>query len=407
MQQIENKILNQLLDRYENSKLSRNENARTIHITYAFRKNTIPQYFDESSNAADEINSVMMELQREKIINIAWKNGKIDGIIDKVVLQEDAVSVVYKRLGRISKLSAEKNAEALLNRMQNKISGRVTTSFVDRMLDRIETGKSVKEYFDITDLKQAENLIYALDCIENNQKDCYVREFSIEYFQDSKMFEQLIPKVCHVIREERDDFSEFENEEILAEYFIYKNPGYVYIKGTAFLVTSDDKMLDISILPDGIGFAISRESNPTVRVVPSESIREVYTIENLTSFYRFHKENSLVIYLGGYHNKVRQRLLLQIYETLPDAKYYHFGDIDVGGFQIFYHLCEKTKIPFRTYKMDIQTMKQYGKYTKRLTVNDRKRLQKLMETKLSEEEKKLAQYMLEHNAKLEQECIFE
>lgn len=407
MQQIENKILNQLLERYENSKLSRNENARTIHITYAFRKNTIAQYFDESSNAADEINSVMMELQREKIINIVWKNGKIDGIIDKVVLQEDAVGVVYKRLGRISKLSAEKDAEALLNRMQNKISGNVTIAFVNRMLDRIETGKSVKEYFDIIDLKQAENLIYALDCIENNQKDCYVREFSIEYFQDSKMFEQLIPKVCHVIREEREEFSEFENEEILAEYFIYKNPGYVYIKGNAFLVTSDNKMLDISILPDGIGFAISRESNTMVRVVPSESIREVYTIENLTSFYRFHKENSLVIYLGGYHNKVRQRLLLQIYETLPDAKYYHFGDIDVGGFQIFYHLREKTKIPFQTYKMDKQTMKQYEKYTKMLTANDRKRLQKLMDTKLSEEEKRLAQYMLEYNVKLEQECILE
>lgn len=405
MQQIENKILNQLLDRYENSKLSRNENTRAIHITYSFRKNTIPQYFDESSNAADEINSVMMELQREKIINIVWKNGKIDGIIDKVVLQEDAVGVVYKRLGRISKLSAEKDAEALLNRMQNKISGNITIAFLNRMLDRIETGKSVKEYFDIIDLKQAENLIYALDCIENNQKDCYVREFSIEYFQDSKMFEQLIPKVCHVIREEREEFSEFENEEILAEYFIYKNPGYVYIKGNAFLVTSNEKMLDISILPDGIGFAISR--NTMVRVVPSESIREVYTIENLTSFYRFHKENSLVIYLGGYHNKVRQLLLLQIYEILPNAKYYHFGDIDVGEFQIFYHLCEKTRIPFQTYKMDMQTMKQYEKYTKLLTVNDRKRLQKLMETKLSEEEKRLAQYMLEHNIKLEQECILE
>lgn len=407
MQQIENKILNQLLDRYENSKLSRNENTRAIHITYSFRKNTIPQYFDESSNAAYEINSVMMELQREKIINIVWKNGKIDGIIDKVVLQEDAVGVVYKRLGRISKLSAEKDAEALLNRMQNKISGNVTIAFVNRMLDRIEAGKAVKEYFDIIDLKQAENLIYALDCIENNQKDCYVREFSIEYFQDSKMFEQLIPKVCHVIREEREEFSEFENEEILAEYFIYKNPGYVYIKGDAFLVTSDNKMLDISILSEGIGFAISRESNTMVRVVPSESICEVYTIENLTSFNRFHKENSLVIYLGGYHNKVRQRLLLQIYETLPDAKYYHFGDIDVGGFQIFYHLCEKTQIPFQKYKMDIQTMKQYEKYTKLLTINDRKRLQKLMETKLSEEEKRLAHYMLEHNVKLEQECILE
>lgn len=56
-------------------------------------------------------------------------------------------------------------------------------------------------------------------------------------------------------------------------------------------------------------------------VVPDASVREVYTIENLTSFYRFQKDDSLIVYLGGYHNSVRRQLLLDIYHALPVAEY--------------------------------------------------------------------------------------
>ena len=160
-------------------------------------------------------------------------------------------------------------------------------------------------------------------------------------------------------------------------------------------------------IQEGIGFAIGHEKELMVKIIPDDKTKEVYTIENLTSFYRFQKANSLIVYLGGYHNKVRQQLLLQIYQNLPDAQYYHFGDIDIGGFQIFYHLREKTGIPFQTYKMDIQTIQKYEQYSKPLTENDRKRLVKLMETNFAEPEKYLAKYMLEHNIKLEQECIWD
>ena len=131
----------------------------------------------------------------------------------------------------------------------------------------------------------------------------------------------------------------------------------------------------------------------------------MYTIENLTSFYRFTKENSLVVYLGGYHNSSRRQLLKSIYEQLPAARYYHFGDIDVGGFQIYYHLRDKTGIPFSTYNMDLETLKKYEKYAKELTDNDSRRLIKIMERRFSEEEQEVARYMLSQKIKLEQECI--
>jgi len=51
--------------------------------------------------------------------------------------------------------------------------------------------------------------------------------------------------------------------------------------------------------------------------------------------------------------------------------------------------------------MDIETLKEYGEYTKKLTENDRNRLMRLFDSEYNE----LIEYMLENNCKLEQEAI--
>ena len=405
MLQIEKKILNRLLDRYENSKLSRGENKKAIHITFSFRTDTLPAYFDESSYAADDINAAMQQLEREGLIQILWKNHKTGHIIEKVMLCEKAVPDVYVRLGRVPKTSAQERTLEQLLKLQKQLTGHITQAFLAEMISRIAEGRSVKEYLDIMDAGQIAKFISALNFVENNKEDMYIREFSIAHFHDSKQFENLIPKICRVIREHCEEFREYENEEILSEYLIYKAPGYVYVKGNARLLTSTGETINAGAFPDGLGFAIGHSEKQQVVIIPDASVKQIYTIENLTSFHRFFQENSLIIYLGGYHNSTRRQLLMDIYQKLPHARYYHFGDMDAGGFQIYYHLCEKTGIPFQTFQMDLETLKAYESYAKPLTENDRKRLKKLCDTRFSEEEKKLAEYMLDKGIKLEQECI--
>ena len=126
------------------------------------------------------------------------------------------------------------------------------------------------------------------------------------------------------------------------------------------------------------------------------------TIENLTTYFRWQEEGCLCIYLGGYHNGLRRLLLQEIYAHCPVEEYCHFGDIDAGGFEIYRDLCNKTGIPFRMYRMDLKTLKAYENYGRPLTENDRKRLQGMCGW---EEVREVALYMLEHNVKLEQECV--
>ena len=358
MHPVENKILNDLLDKYENSKLSRGENQRAIHIAFPFNKKTMPKYFDESSLEIETIHAAAEQMEREGLVAIAWKNQKPGYIIEKLVLCEDHVEEAYERLGRKPKREAEARTKQILEQFYQKTQGEITRSFLSRMITRLESEQSVKEYLDIMDHRKIEQLIDTLDKVEQNRKECYIREFSIEHFHDSKVFETLIPKICKIFREENEELTGFENEEILAEYQIYKTPGYVYMKGNVQIYSAGKQAADISAFPEGIAVAVGSEED-VPDICPDQTIDKVFTIENLTSFYRFKQEHSLVIYLGGYHDRSRRNLLMQIYQKLPDAQYYHFGDLDAGGFYILEHLKRKTGIPFQMFQMDIETLKKY------------------------------------------------
>ena len=183
-------------------------------------------------------------------------------------------------------------------------------------------------------------------------------------------------------------------------------PDYVYIKGKGELLFEDDpdSVINLSCLKQGIGLA--GEDVGKVRIRKNSGIKKILTIENLTTFFRWQEKDSLMIYLGGYHNSVRRKLLELLYQDFPKAEYLHFGDIDVGGFEIYRDLCRKTGIPFKTYHMGIEELEKYEAYTQELTGNDRKRLAALIQKAESEgKDIRVLLYMKEKGRKLEQEGI--
>ena len=96
MHPVENKILNDLLDKYENSKLSRGENQRAIHIAFPFNKKTMPKYFDESSLEIETIHAAAEQMEREGLVAIAWKNQKPGYIIEAWQEAEEGSRGTYK-----------------------------------------------------------------------------------------------------------------------------------------------------------------------------------------------------------------------------------------------------------------------------------------------------------------------
>lgn len=87
-----------------------------------------------------------------------------------------------------------------------------------------------------------------------------------------------------------------------------------------------------------------------------------------------------------------------------EARYYHFGDIDAGGFGIHQNLYEITGVNFELFGMSVEELrnKEFATCLHQLTTNDRIRLQELKKIKVYEE---VISYMLQNNVKLEQEIV--
>ena len=404
MVQYDRKVLNHLLDTYENSLLSKGVNKRTIQIEFRFTKTSIPAYFDESSDEYESIHVLMKSLENKALIQIIWKDNKQDYLIQKVRLITDHIEEAYRYVGRKPKRVLEEENTVLLKKyidLKSSVEAEtpITVAFAKFLLERIENHQTVKEYIDLENKKETDRFLQACVLVEQNKKPCYIREFSIVHFQDSKYFEQIEGRVAKIFRQFSREYEDMDTLEILAEYGIYRTPNYVYFKGDA-RISIGEEIVDLSLLKQGIG--VSGEDMMSIQFSDLGRIKKVITIENLTSFFRYWEENSLIIYLGGYHNSIRRNLLKMVYEAIPDAKYYHFGDIDAGGFSILLDLRNKTGIPFLSYHMDLDTLKQYSRYGKNLKESDRKRLEKMCN---NEEFSEVISFMLEEDIKLEQECI--
>ena len=399
MVQYDKVVLNKLLDIYESSLLSTGDNVRNINIELRFSKKNFGAYFDESSLEYENIHILMKKLEDEDLIGIIWKDKKVGHIIEKVRLDINNLQYAYAYVKRVPKLDWEKLHIEKLIEYIGKIETPVCLSLAEYLLERIRQHKSVKEYISLDKCEETIRLLDTVQYIEKNDRQLYLREFSIRVLNDSKAFEHLDGKIASIFRRFKQECKNMELAEILADYNIYHTPNYVYLKGDATISIGDEK-IDLHSMKQGIG--ISGEDIGRVKFDSVGKIQKVITIENLTTFFRWREKNSLIVYLGGYHNSVRRLLLQEIYLNIPERLYYHFGDIDAGGFEIYRDVRDRTGIPFVMYHMDLETLKAYERYGKELTNNDRSRLENMKE---KEELADVITYMLQHNVKLEQECI--
>ena len=154
-----------------------------------------------------------------------------------------------------------------------------------------------------------------------------------------------------------------ENElldEILRDYQIVKEKQKICLKGDIIIVKSE-RTLELGNFRSGVEF-YADELDEIEKIIVNN--QRFITVENKTSYMRCREADTSYFYLGGYANRFQRDFLKMIYRDNPGVRYFHFGDIDAGGFSILLDLREKTGIPFMSYHMDLDTLKQYRQYGK-------------------------------------------
>lgn len=387
------KILNALLDKYERSAVYRGTTKRNQHIRFRFNHKSVPDYFGVTAYNTRPI----IEAQCGALSKKGWVCiEKDEGDIQAVVLCLDAIPAIYAFLGRRDPTDAAQRACKILGAYTN--TDGAAGAFAADMIRALSEKRSVAAYFDVGDPDEIKDIMEAAAAMQGCGEEQLKRNFSMQVFHDSKRFEAIEKKVLKIFQNYGDG-ADLEDEALLQAYNILKNPGFIYIKGKGRF-RLNRQTIDLEAL--GTEFSISGSHLNALKILELP-IRRIITIENLTSFYNFYAEDALVVYLAGYPNRIRRTFLMQIADFKADLEFYHFGDLDAGGFGIYKDLCEKTDIAFQTLGMDVETYMSHINYGTTLTGNDRKRLSRLMESLPAQRD--VIALMLEHGVKIEQECI--
>ena len=409
MNQNSKKIINTLLDKYESSKTFNASNK----VNQRF-KVEIASLFTKYTNDADydtfvQVNEAIMDLSKQHYIQILKKQNDV---IQQVALNLDYLVEVYRILHRESRKDEQIRILSVLEKYQ--YLDMPVGVYARAQMERLSLNKKIEYYSG--SVEELEDILEATEAICMNEKEVFVRDLSIKLYGDSKKLEQLKSKIQGLLFQ----YGWFEEKEsVFEECGVVQTPTYVMVKGNGILHFHKQSM-NLSQLGSDIGL-----STTTIQQLLEIEVigQRIVTIENLTSFHNYSIEDDFVVYLGGFHNKVKTQFLKLVYRENPNKIFLHFGDIDIGGFQIFRNLCRKTEIKFQMLYMNIATLVQHQSAWKSLTKNDNERLIKLLDSLRQtdceslnesraeiEEREKIAQvlaYMKTNQCKLEQEAVSE
>lgn len=393
MNAFEKNLLNKLLDKYESSKLSKGGTAISRSIKLTTKDDVLSSYVgSDSYKYADENDLIIKKLVELGFIKAEWNYDSFKSL----TLVIENVDSVYVYLNRAKPADELERIKAVLKKYS---FDNFLVDFIEYVNNYVDTRYDYpKSYF--TDSTQLDLLLKTFTELFKLEEDTKKRDFSVKYLGDSKVFESIQGKIIKIIKD--FDSNEYGNdEEVLAAYNIIKNTSYAIIKNKLVF-----RLNNCFINLDDLGFeySLSDEMINNLIIITS-NINKVITVENLTSFYALNDKEALIIYLAGFHNHAKQKLLKLIYNAYPNAKYYHFSDIDAGGFWIYHTLKEKTNIPFVPYRMNVEELLGHKNHLKKLTENDRKKLLKMVNDNRFGVFKETIEFMLANNVKLEQEVL--
>jgi Uncharacterized protein conserved in bacteria len=386
-------LLNKLIDSYESSVIYKGDALRDTQIYLKFNLKSIKEYFDELNyKYKEEIDVACNQLEIEKFIKVYKGKGYKSHIIEKIQLNLENIEAAYLYLNRKEKKQKEDELSILLESYKEREDA--LGNFATYITDKLKSNGSVKKYLDIDNVSECKDILKGIDEVLKQDEEIFRRNFSVKVYGDSKRYEAIEGKIIKIIKD-------FSSDEVLNDYNILKNYTYVYFKGDISLRLKESKINANDFLG---GIAVSSKDIENIKEIKVSGSKLV-TIENLTSFNNYTGDGG-VIYLGGYHNSVRQNLLIKIYSENPNINYYHSGDIDAGGFKILFHLIRKTKIPFKTLNMDSETLRENINYAKELTANDVNEINRLLESEEYKDYTDVLSTIIKLNKKLEQEIIF-
>ncbi|SHJ56226.1 Wadjet anti-phage system protein JetD domain-containing protein [Thermoclostridium caenicola] len=404
-------VLDRLLDRYEKSKSFNNENSRR-RIMLKMTRGDMPEYDIEKPLVRETFNSVIKDLADNGLVGFEWARYEEGNIIEKVWLNVSRVEDCYAEIGRKAKRAV---LDSLLERITD-LKGKTEDSWILSFLADAE--KAIKEKSSTAGLlpvdeEQAMAVLKALDYLRTlDGGQCLERVFSLRCFNDSKYFEKKVKKrLAGIIRRyylNHDLPEEISDDDILAQVGILQSPEQVDFKG-GIVCKLGGKEIDFS--PFIYGVSLNADTVRNLTITGMGSVRKILFIENKANYIHMLNENSdetlMIVFHSGFYSPVKGVFFKKLYEAAHPygIEFFHWGDIDLGGFMIFRRLKSSIIPSLKPYLMDREAFERRIKYGKKFDSKYAEKLKMLLENENYSEFKEVIRLMLEKNMKLEQEAF--
>ena len=411
---IKNKLLNYLLCSYDKEVIKNNsiDLKKEVSLT-SIKLNKYDNFIDENR---DFLDVVLKDLIDKNYITLKFNQSNLSlSFFDKIILNTSKIDEIVLEHPYSFEYKKRFAFKEELDKFLQK--SHYNSSFVKKYLDaislKVENNKSlttllVNKELNVNNIKLTADLFEFLYNLKNKNTSLPVRIISQKVFSESKYLENNISFFIRLFTNLNDDGIKETSEEEFYEYFnVYKNSKYILIKN-GLTLKIDKLKINLDRLNSPI--SLSKDQINLLKIVKISKIK-LLTIENLTTFNYLSSlkefNDYVLIFLCGFHSNQINVLLRKIKALNKIKEYYHFGDLDPFGLEIFVNLKAKTEIDFRPYLMNETIFNKYKNYSKELNEKDIKLLLNIKNDENYQVFSKLIEVMIKTNKKLEQEIIIE
>jgi len=405
-------ILERLLDRYENSKSFKDDTSRRRRIMLKMTRGDMPEYDIEKPLIRETFNSVIRDLADMGLVQFEWAKYEEENIIEKIWLNVSRVEACYAEINRKPRRAVLDTLLERITELKEKSDGTWISTFLADAEQVIKEKSSTGTLLP-SDEEHAMAILKSLDYLRTLKgSQCLERVFSLQCFNDSKYFEKKVKnRLAGIVKKyclKQDLPDEISNDDILAQVGIVQSPEQVDFKG-GIVGQLGRKEIDFSSFIYGVSLNADTVRNLTITRMGR--VRKILFIENKANYIHMLNKNNddtlMLVFHGGFYSPVKGVFFKKLYELASPCgiEFFHWGDIDLGGFLIFQRLKSNIIPSLKPYLMDREAFESRIKYGKKFDQKYAEKLKLLLDDEAYSEFREVIKLMLEKGIKLEQEAF--
>lgn len=350
-------LINNLLDSYEDSGNFDGNIGRRVYLKKSFKRPS------GDSAEYEEFLSELLELRKKRIVDFDWQIKEY--VAGRIWLVLENVQSAYDNVGRENKHAALERVRKAVLKSKSRIGEGWIKAYLDRVLDDISNNKL--SGFWNSDMQLIDDVLKALELIYSlNGSSISMRAASVKLYANSKHFENVIKshiisiaKKYEPVLVEADDENISEREVLsqlgivkMSEVFEFCGGLKVFYKGG-----------EVDYSPIRHGACIISDALSEIERIELSGIRSIMFIENKTNYTEYclnsRCKDELVVFHGGLYSPAKGEFFRLISKALNGEQVFYWGDIDLGGFNMFCRLRENIFPNLIPYNMSKQSFEQY------------------------------------------------